>query len=266
MENQNIIQPLDTLMTQLGITNAALVEASTEQLSFKMVQKGRKGRPLTPNVQEKILNALLKVKPDLKIRRRELFHYPMDESNIQRINDAFALIEKKKIKYPKFIDLLLEAGIHHYAVKVASHEITFYGSAGQAHIVRKSEASQGPCGSFDLKALVSAIEAAQKEKINHATFLQKIHEAGILRYEVNLHQRKIVYKGELESHREEIPSTVSEPEVVKVKPAKAVIKKDPKVKPAQKKIVKRKKKPGVVRMTRKARVDARKRFFKKRKK
>ncbi len=50
--------PLDELMTELGLSNADLVKASTEQLTFKMVQKARKGKPLTPNVQNKILAAL----------------------------------------------------------------------------------------------------------------------------------------------------------------------------------------------------------------
>jgi hypothetical protein len=53
-------QPLEEVMRRLNLTAAQLVEASTEQLSFKMVQKGRKGRRLTPNVQKKILNALSK--------------------------------------------------------------------------------------------------------------------------------------------------------------------------------------------------------------
>ena len=101
MENEIIPQPLDTLMTRLGLSNANLVEVSTEQLSFKMVQKGRKGRPLTPNVQDKILNALLKLKPELKVRRRELFHYPMDESTVKKIHEAVGLISTMKIKYPR---------------------------------------------------------------------------------------------------------------------------------------------------------------------
>ncbi len=45
-------------MTRLGLSNADLVKASTEQLTFKMIQKARKGKPLTPNVQNKILAAL----------------------------------------------------------------------------------------------------------------------------------------------------------------------------------------------------------------
>ncbi len=50
-------------MTKLGLSNADLVKASTEQLTFKMVQKARKGKPLTPNVQNKIIAALKALVP-----------------------------------------------------------------------------------------------------------------------------------------------------------------------------------------------------------
>ncbi len=73
MDNNNTVQPLDALMTQLGLTNAQLVHASTEQLSFKMVQKARKGRRLSRNIQTKILTVLLTIKPDLKLRLQDLF-------------------------------------------------------------------------------------------------------------------------------------------------------------------------------------------------
>ena len=73
MDNEPTPPPFDALMTQLGLTNADLVKASTDQLTFKMVQKGRKGRRLTINGQEKILRALLTLKPDLKTVRQDLF-------------------------------------------------------------------------------------------------------------------------------------------------------------------------------------------------
>ena len=69
------VQPLDDLMTRLGVSNADLVAASTRQLTFKMVQKGRKGRRLTPNAQGKILSALRTLKPELTIELKDLFTY-----------------------------------------------------------------------------------------------------------------------------------------------------------------------------------------------
>ena len=69
------IQPLDALMTKLGLTNHALVSASTEQLSHKVVQKARHGRRLTFKAKNKILSALHAAVPEQKFAHRDLFNY-----------------------------------------------------------------------------------------------------------------------------------------------------------------------------------------------
>ncbi len=74
-ENNLGPQPIDKLMVSRGLKNADLVEASTEQLTFKMVQRARKGRRLTPNVKNKILNAFQALNPDQKISFKTLFNY-----------------------------------------------------------------------------------------------------------------------------------------------------------------------------------------------
>lgn len=51
-------QPLDRIMSGRGLRNHDLVAASKEGLTHKQVQKGRKGRCLTHNIQNKIANAL----------------------------------------------------------------------------------------------------------------------------------------------------------------------------------------------------------------
>jgi len=68
-------QPLDALMEKLGLSNVDLVQASTEQLTFKMVNKGRKGRRLTRNIQNKILAALHSARPDYPLALDDLFNY-----------------------------------------------------------------------------------------------------------------------------------------------------------------------------------------------
>jgi hypothetical protein len=68
-------QPLDALMTKLKLSNHDLVAASTEQLSHKMVQKGRKGRRLTAKAKNKILAALHAACPDRQFAHRDLFNY-----------------------------------------------------------------------------------------------------------------------------------------------------------------------------------------------
>jgi hypothetical protein len=69
------VQPLNALMIQYGLTNHALVAASTEQLSHKVVQKARKGRRLTPKMKTKVLNTLHLALPEKQFAHRNLFNY-----------------------------------------------------------------------------------------------------------------------------------------------------------------------------------------------
>ncbi len=69
------VQPLDGIMTRLGLANGDLVQASTEQLTHKMVQKGRKGRRLSANVRFKILEALNALNSEKQFTLKQLFNY-----------------------------------------------------------------------------------------------------------------------------------------------------------------------------------------------
>ena len=68
-------QPLDALLTELGLKNSDLVEKSTEQLAHKVVAKGRKGRQLTINAKHKILNAINAVQTQKAYKLEDLFNY-----------------------------------------------------------------------------------------------------------------------------------------------------------------------------------------------
>jgi len=69
-------QPLDALLDELGVKNHALVAASEEHLTHKVVQKGRKGRRLTRHSASKIARALDKVAPkETPWMPGELFSY-----------------------------------------------------------------------------------------------------------------------------------------------------------------------------------------------
>ncbi len=75
---QKGVQPVDAILSDDGIENHTLVEVSTEHLTHKMVQKARKGRQLTRNVQNKVLNALnaIRQQRDLEpLRLPDLFNY-----------------------------------------------------------------------------------------------------------------------------------------------------------------------------------------------
>ena len=50
-------QPLIMMMEKWGLSNEDLVKASTEQLTFKQVQKARKGRRLTMAMMFKVMRA-----------------------------------------------------------------------------------------------------------------------------------------------------------------------------------------------------------------
>jgi hypothetical protein len=69
------VQPLDSIMNRFEIKNTDLVKASTEQLSHKMVAKGRSGRRLGFNVQTKILTALRKLHPEEAFSMKDIFNY-----------------------------------------------------------------------------------------------------------------------------------------------------------------------------------------------
>ncbi len=51
-------QPLAAILRQEGLKAHDLVAASTEHITHKMVSRACKGRRLTPNVQQKLVNAL----------------------------------------------------------------------------------------------------------------------------------------------------------------------------------------------------------------
>ncbi|WP_367874043.1 hypothetical protein [Luteolibacter sp. Populi] len=51
-------QPLDALMTAWGLGNHDLVDASTEQLTHKQVQRARTGRTLTLHMMQKLTRGL----------------------------------------------------------------------------------------------------------------------------------------------------------------------------------------------------------------
>ena len=76
IENRNLgTQPLDGIMIRLNLSNDDLVAKSTEQLTHKMVNRGRKGRMLTVNAQNKILRALTAAVPSEKFTLKDLFNY-----------------------------------------------------------------------------------------------------------------------------------------------------------------------------------------------
>jgi hypothetical protein len=57
-ENEFGTQRLDEIMRHWSLKNGDLVSASIEQLTYKQVQKARKGRRLTLRIMQKVARAL----------------------------------------------------------------------------------------------------------------------------------------------------------------------------------------------------------------
>ena len=70
------VQPLDAIMTEKGIRNHDLVAAMQPgYLNHKQVQKARKGRRLTTNIQDKVLAALNACAAPESYKMDDLFTY-----------------------------------------------------------------------------------------------------------------------------------------------------------------------------------------------
>ncbi|VAW12334.1 hypothetical protein MNBD_BACTEROID05-754 [hydrothermal vent metagenome] len=72
---ENAIQPLNEILIQHELKNDDLVKASIEQLTHKQVQKSRKGRCVTSNIQYKVLKALNGCLEEKKYKITDLFNY-----------------------------------------------------------------------------------------------------------------------------------------------------------------------------------------------
>ncbi len=73
-EREHGTQPLDGMMTAWGLGNHDLVDASTEQLTHKQVQRARAGRVLTLHMMQKVARALnIAVWYRLKREEREVY-------------------------------------------------------------------------------------------------------------------------------------------------------------------------------------------------
>ena len=75
MQNDFGTQPLDEVLERRSLKNDDLVQASSEQLTHKQVQKARQGRRVTPNIKGKIVRALNAVVEEGKYTQKDLFNF-----------------------------------------------------------------------------------------------------------------------------------------------------------------------------------------------
>ena len=67
-------QPIGGILAELELKANDLVSASTEHITHKMVARACKGRRLTPNVKNKIINAINKASGK-QYKGKDLFTY-----------------------------------------------------------------------------------------------------------------------------------------------------------------------------------------------
>jgi hypothetical protein len=75
MPQDHVVQPLDQIMESRCLKNDDLVSASIEQLTHKQVQKVRKGRRVTSNIQGKIIRALNAAVENGAYTQKDLFDF-----------------------------------------------------------------------------------------------------------------------------------------------------------------------------------------------
>ena len=76
-------QPLADLMSERELKPADLVRVSPEQITHKMVNRAMKGRQLTPNTMQKVVNAY-NLATDGSFTHRELFNYLPPSLKVRR--------------------------------------------------------------------------------------------------------------------------------------------------------------------------------------
>ena len=67
------VQPIDKVMTDLGLSDTAFVDKSYKKLSFRLVAKARKGRRLKHRNQTLIMRVLNECYPDKNFTVEDLF-------------------------------------------------------------------------------------------------------------------------------------------------------------------------------------------------
>ena len=75
MQEDLRVPPLDQILESRSLKNDDLVQVSGEQLTHKQVQKARKGRRVTSNIQGKIVRALNAAVENGKYTQKDLFNY-----------------------------------------------------------------------------------------------------------------------------------------------------------------------------------------------
>jgi uncharacterized protein YbcV (DUF1398 family) len=114
--------------------------------------------------------------------------------------------ESGKSTFPQVVGKLAAAGVESYFADLVRGEETFYMPSGETHVEKMSLPLGKIAGEFSESEIVSAIRAAQSDKIRYPEFVKRARAAGVAAYWAFLTGKKMVYLGRNgEFHVEEFP-------------------------------------------------------------
>ncbi|MBN9390257.1 MAG: DUF1398 family protein [Chloroflexi bacterium] len=130
-------------------------------------------------------------------------------------NNAFEAVltevRSQSKDYPHYADNLKKTGVKWYGVKIATHEITYYGEGDVVIYVEKGSTSgmdaAQPGKPFNQEKIQAALIANQQGRTDFQQFLVDTLEAGVTHYTADLSSLEIDYRGANgESYIESIPA------------------------------------------------------------
>jgi len=127
--------------------------------------------------------------------------------DITAINQSLRLSIENKATFPEHVRTVSEAGVIGYLVDLLRGFVTYYdinNDTHQATLNRTFEANNSP---FSKEKTTQAILDIQGGKISYVDFLDRIYQAGIRSYEVDIQGKQVIYSSDKEeNHIEPFPS------------------------------------------------------------
>ena len=136
-----------------------------------------------------------------------MFKNGIKKMDITVINQSLRLSIENKATFPEHVKTVSEAGVIRYLVDLSLGLVTYYDVNNDTHQIKLSHTFEANETPFSREKTVQAILDIQGGKINYLGFLDKIYQAGIRSYEVDIQGKQVVYSSSKgENHIEFFPS------------------------------------------------------------
>ena len=124
----------------------------------------------------------------------------------QTIDDAIDDVLNSKLDFISYLKILHGMGITGYEVNVGEHTISYRGNGG---LTKKMPlVPLAIAQTFDENGILNALDDIRSQRIDYPGFLQRIAQAGVASYDVDLQERRTLYSGAGKSHTESFPEQV----------------------------------------------------------